>query len=279
MFNTPFTFLAAPAGGGFDPDAQAYLDAVVAAGGTVDATITSATNTLFTDLKSTSIYPKLLAFYPVLGATQNSTALNGNRTNSTYDINWSTPADMTFSASGVVKTSGGSSTGGGNTFIIPDNNLTVGNRHMSFYSNFDSGLYGNGYEMGGGAGAENVVIFNYNNSGTGYFAFGGGYKTYAGTNTGFAYTQLSGASSPYAMLGYKNGVEVVNTTSTDSMGAKYLSVLCDNRSTVPAFDAGIEASDKRMCWASYGDDLTLTQIGQLETIVNAFQTALGRNVY
>jgi hypothetical protein len=265
---------------GFDPDAAAYLSAVVAAGGTgMTPTISAATDTLFTQLKSAGIYNSLLAFYPVLGGKELSTALNGKRTNSAYDINWPNPAEMTFEYSGVSKTSGGIGSAGGNTFIIPDNNLTIGNRHMCMYVNKDNGIIGNGYEMGGGAGAENVVIFNYNNSGTGYFAFGGGYKTYAGTDTGFAYTQVSGATSPYTMLGYKNTTQVINTTSTDTMGDKYLSVLCDNRAVVPSFNTGNEASDKRMCWASYGDSLTTTQILQYGTIINQFQTTLGRNTY
>ena len=264
----------------FDADAQIYLDSVISAGGTgITLSVSAATNTLFQELKSAGIYNSLLAFYPVLGGTQNSTALNGNRTNSAYDITWRDPSQMTFEYSGVSKTNGNADTGGGNTFIIPNSNLTIGNRHMCMYVNKDNGIVLNGYEMGGGAGAENVVIFNYNNGGTGYFAFGGGYKTYAGTNTGFAYTQLSGSTSPYNMLGYKNGVQVINTTSTDAMGAKYLSVLCDNRTAVPGFDTGSEATDKRMCWASYGDNLSLSKLTQYETIINTFQTTLGRNTY
>ena len=149
---------------------------------------------------------------------------------------------------------------------------------MSFYSNGDKGTTSNGYELGGGDGNDNVIIVSYGES-TGYFAFGQ-HKTYANTGqTGFYYTQLSGATSPYDMLGYKNGVEVINTTSSDSYGNNiYLSVLGDNRATIPLSNL-VEPSDKRMCWASYGDDLTSTQISQYESIINTFQTALGRNAY
>jgi hypothetical protein len=81
------------------------------------------------------------------------------------------------------------------------------------------------------------------------------------------------------MLGYKNGVQVVNTTSTDALSNLYLSVLCDNRTATPGFNSGIERSNKRMAWGSYGDNLTATEITDYEIIVNTFQTTLGRNSY
>jgi hypothetical protein len=272
--NTP-TPTPSPAGG--DPDATAYLAAVVSAGGTVDATITSATNTLFTDLKSAGIYSELLAFYPAIGSTSGSTALNGKRSNSQFDIAWIRPDLMTFDYSGATGDGGGNTTGG-NTFIIPSNDLTTGNRHMSFYSTNDIGTTSFGYEIGGGNGINNVLIVSYGSPGTGFFSFGG-YQTYSNTTTtGFYYTQVSGSTTPYNMVGYKNGTQVINTTSSDVIQSIFVSVLSDNRSNLPTFSP-TECSDKRMSWASIGNELTLSQITQFENIVNAFQTTLGRNTY
>jgi hypothetical protein len=87
MIVYPFSFIKS-ATAPLDPDAEAFLNAVVATGGTIDATITSAVNTLFTDLKSTGIYNELLAFYPAVGSTEASTALNGIRTSNQFDILW-----------------------------------------------------------------------------------------------------------------------------------------------------------------------------------------------
>jgi hypothetical protein len=85
MFNTPFAFMAA--GAPADADATAYLAAVVAAGGTVDATITTATNTLFTDMKTAGVYAKMDAFWPVLGGVAGSHKINANL-NATYDLTY-----------------------------------------------------------------------------------------------------------------------------------------------------------------------------------------------
>ena len=261
-----------------DPDAQAYLDAIVATGGTIDATITTATDTLFTSLKSAGIYSKLLAFYPMLGATQYSTALNAKRTNSQFDIDWAGGSDLTYDYSGVT---GPRSIAidrlGGNTHIIPDNDLTIGSRHMALYVNNTITNTG-GYEMGGGDGNDNVTIVNYYTNGM-YFSYGAHNNIASSDVNGFYYSQLSGSSSPYNIQGFRNGVQKINSTTIDSGGAKYLSLLCDNRSNVPFFDSGNEASARRMAWASYGDDLTAAQITSFETIINDFQTTLGRNIY
>jgi hypothetical protein len=257
----------------FDVDAQAYLNAVITSGGTVNSTMSAATNTLFVSLKDYDIYNDLLVFYPILGGTADSTKLNGKRTAPQFDIEWSNPGAMTFDSSGVL----GNTAGGGNTFIVPDTDLTLGNRHMSFYSNLVVGGAA-GYEIGGGDGVTNTLIVSYG-GGTGYFAFGP-FNTYANTSsTGFYYTQVSGATSPYNMVGYKNGVQVVNTTSTDLGGAVYTSLLCDNRTAFPGFNSGVERSNKRVSWASFGNDLTPIKSAIYENIVNEFQTTLGRNTY
>ena len=276
--NTPTPSITpSPSPAPFDADAASFLAAVLSAGGTLNSTISGATNTLFTDLKSTGIYNELVAFYPAIGSTSGSTALNGKRTSSEFDIEWLNPENMTFNASGA--TGNGSNTGG-NTFIIPNTSLTQGNRHMSFYSTGDAGITTAGYELGGGTtgGVNNALIISYNGT-VGYFSFDG-YKTYSNaTQTGFYYTQISGSTSPYTMLGYQNGEEVLNVSSTDnSRGSNYLSVLGDNRANIPSF-AIQESSDKRMGWASFGNELTTTQITQFNSIVNTFQTTLGRNTY
>jgi hypothetical protein len=258
-------------GPSFDVDAAAYLDAVILTGGTLDATISAATNTLFTELKNEGIYNELLAFYPSIGATSGSTSLNGIRTNSQFDIVWTLPQNMIFNYSGA---SGNGSNTGGNTNILVNTDLTLGNRHMCFYSTGDRGLAPSGYEIGGGNGINNVLIVSYNGT-TGYYSFNG-YKTYSNTSpTGFYYTQISGNTS---MIGYKNGVEVINTTSTDIGASVYTGVLSDNRIGTPSFQV-TESSDKTMAWASFGNDLTLSQITAYENIINTFQTTLGRNTY
>ena len=77
-------YLVSPSG---DADAAAYLAAVVSAGGTVDGTITSAVETLFTSLKSNSLYNDILIMYPMIGGTLASHAINA-KSPATYDLTW-----------------------------------------------------------------------------------------------------------------------------------------------------------------------------------------------
>jgi hypothetical protein len=86
MIVYPFSFIKS-AGGGLDPDATTYLNAVVAAGGTVDPTISAAVNTLFVDLKTNSLYTKLFDFYPIVGSTRDSHSINA-KSPGTYPIAW-----------------------------------------------------------------------------------------------------------------------------------------------------------------------------------------------
>ena len=50
-----------------DPDAAIYLNDIILAGGVLDATMSAATNTLFTDLKANGLYSKLDVLYLMLG--------------------------------------------------------------------------------------------------------------------------------------------------------------------------------------------------------------------
>jgi hypothetical protein len=72
MFTTPFAFLAAPAGGGYDPDAQAFFTAA----GITDTTEKDAVNTLVLGMKAEGIWTLVDAAYPFVGGTTDSTKYN-----------------------------------------------------------------------------------------------------------------------------------------------------------------------------------------------------------
>ena len=84
MFNTPFAFMAAPAGGG-DPDAATYIAAVLAAGGTLSSPQQTAINTYFVDLKAEGLYSKLYYMHLFLGGVENSNKINAVNPG-TYDL-------------------------------------------------------------------------------------------------------------------------------------------------------------------------------------------------
>lgn len=80
-------------------EANIYLSSVVAAGGTIDTTISAATRTLFTSLVSNNLYDKMVALYPYIGGVANSSAINAVNPG-TYNITWF--GGMTFSNSGAT---------------------------------------------------------------------------------------------------------------------------------------------------------------------------------
>jgi len=107
MFNTPFTFLKA-AGGAYDPGAQTYIDAVIAAGGSLSSPQQDAVNTYFLGLKSDGIYSKFYFNYLYLGGVANSNkinAVNPGTYNLTFQGTW------THSTSGSAATKNSSNYG------------------------------------------------------------------------------------------------------------------------------------------------------------------------
>lgn len=268
---TPTPSSSVPA---FDADAAAYLSDVISAGGTVDATISAATNTLYTDLKSNSLYSKMSIFYPFVGGTAASHAIMGDRTSgTTYDLTF--VGGVTHGVSG---TTGNLTNGGINTKYAANNQPT--DRHFSVYANLGPDVNSNGYECGGGNGSTNMCSIQFA-GGAGYVGHGGlvGYSpvTYPPNRTSFITSSISGTT----VNAYKNeGKFIASVTSTNFDGGnKWLSILCDNRSVVPSFGLSGAQSEKTVCWYNVGDALTDSEMLTLQGIINDFQTSLSRNSY
>ena len=113
MFTTPFAFLAAPAGGG-DPDAAAYIAAVLAAGGTLSSPQEEAINTYFVDLKAEGLYSKLYYMHLFLGGVENSNKINAVNPG-TYDLGFQGTWTHTTGGSSTVQNNANYATSG---FVI-----------------------------------------------------------------------------------------------------------------------------------------------------------------
>ncbi len=245
-----------------DPDAQTYLDAVVAQGGTVNSTIETAVNDLFVELKTAGLYSKMWGMYPMIGGTLASHQING------VDPNGGT-AGYNMTITGGTHTVNGMQGGYGNTHNPASDQ--PGSKHRSFYSNLDQS--GAGYEWGGGGTDKDVLIIRYQGGSTSYITFNGGFRTYTNLeNEGFYVSSGSTATGSFAQ---KNGV----TQLTD---AGYTSIYNGNAetSTLMADQRGFgnyqEVSVKRCAFASAGTYLTESEAIALNDIVLQFQTSLGR---
>jgi hypothetical protein len=268
------------AGPAFDADAAAYLEAVLLTGGTLNATISGATNTLFTDLKSNGLYSKLDVLYLMLGSTSGSTALNANRTNSSFDISWNNIGDLSFGVSGVTTSSG---SGYGNTNYNPSiqssptNNswglyATAGNFNGETYSwgaydgtNLNNhrkdtattaGLYG--YDVGASRGS---LAFVSNFGGSWIATFNSGstkslFHNYSDVSTSGS-TSLAAGGTP-ALPNQPYYLFVLNLNGSPYTGQYYYG-------NIQSFFSG--------------DYLTNAEVSIIDALVNTFQTTLGRNLY
>ena len=124
---------ATPPTPSIDPDAQAFLNAVVAAGGTINSTITEATDVLVSDLKTAGVWTKIDVFLPVLGGTANSHKINlVEPSNATFDYTYF--GVVNHSVSGMTRDASLGAVVP--TWYVEDlNQSTTGSSHYALYRN------------------------------------------------------------------------------------------------------------------------------------------------
>jgi hypothetical protein len=282
MFTTPFAFMAAPVGGGYDPDAQAYIDAVLAAGGTLSSGDQDAINTLYVDSKAIGVYSKLKVMYPFTGGTQNSNKFNGLNpvdSDAAYrlEIGGYLGSNISFDANGTTIT--GPSTAVNTHFnpstIFANNAQTVGFYFSASSSILSANMFTYGGYYGEGTGSEpfqsmettggNLTSVYYSRSTS--LSWGAVYNG--------MFTQACDNTNVYIR---RNGSEIATSAVSVNAGRSlynlYLGAL--NILNTPPYQGTYPMTMKFFYVADY---LTPTEAGNFETIINTFQTAFGRNTY
>lgn len=259
------------AGVSTDADAQAFITAA----GITNATQQSAINTLVTDLKTYGIWTKMKAIYPFVGGTS-----------STHKWNLKDPRDLDAAFrlvfnGGWTHSSTGALPNGTNAYA--DTKLTqiasgaYNNVHLSYYSRtniLDTNLR---VEMGYDNGSDFLSLyFNLFLGGVRYYGGSAGNRTARFSNPpntqGLA---INSATSSTLQKIYRNGVQVANTTATQTATASANNILIGSQGT----SGGPTLYSYRECaFASIGDGLTDTEAANLYTAVQAYQTSLSRNV-
>ena len=267
--NTP-----SPSPSSFDADAATYLAAVLNAGGTLNSTMSAATNTLFTDLKSNSLYSKMTQFYPMLGGTASSIGIMGKRASgTTYDISWF--GSWSYSTSGA--TGNGSNTYA--TLNISGGTVPATNSHLALYGNLPNNATVTGYDLSinynNALGKVQQIIFDFNNTGNGYYEYNGYAPVSAADSGNFAVMSRNPANTQTIRV--RNGVLLgdktescldIDDTRQWLLGAECLSTGSKGGS-----------ANNRYCWVGFGTKLTVAELLSYETIINTFQITLGRNIY
>lgn len=262
----------------FDPDAQTFI---------TNADITSSTeqnaiNKLVVDLKAYNLWTKMLAIYPFVGSAA---------TNHKYNLKDPQDTDAAYRLvfyGGWTHTSTGADPNGINayadTFIVPNSVLTSTTDYesWSYYSRQNTTNTGE-YVMGAGGSAMGnscSLIIRRSNSISHSYSDYGNTPTYraAQTTTSDGRGLFSGSQNGTSIKHYKNGTMLVQNTQTSSGLTRPT-----NKIMLGAISQGAGTpidswSTKECAFAHIGYKLDDTETANLYTAVQAFQTALGRQV-
>jgi hypothetical protein len=259
------------AAGGYDADAQAFFTAA----GITDTTQKDAVNAMVLSLKSNSLWSKFLAIYPMVGGIE-----------STHKFNLKNPANtdaayrLTFNGS-WSHTSNGAIPNGSNTWadtFIQPSNAALGQNDLaisyyvrnatnngSLFSILGSGNNGVKFELRSAMGDNGYQCVNSTEN-----------PSLDGNATKTGLLILSRiASNEFKRYGrgsldstYSANSNAVLTGYSISIGCKYITPSSRSEFTT----AGCS-------FASIGNGLNATEAGNLNTIVQTYQTALSRNIY
>jgi hypothetical protein len=257
----------------FDADAQAFFDRVTTASGTLSATEKTAVDTLVKQMKLDGTWTPMKAIYPMVGASAAACAQNLKSSSFTGVF----VGGVTYSSLGIT---GNGINGYMNTQLIPDNELSLNNTHLCYYSRSNSS--GDFISMGTNDNAINALpLFKTNPKSTLSNFENLQYSYQAGQilnvpnldSRGF---YLISRISSTSNKSFKNG-SVVGTSTTAQNQTRIskfsLSLMGSNNNGTTA-----EFSPRQYAYFSIGDGLTDTQASNLYTAVQAFQTTLSRQV-
>lgn len=264
-------------GPAFDPDAAAYLSAVVTAGGTVTSPMSAATNNMFLALKSNGLYDKIITMYPYMGGVQNSCLVEGKlqtQYNMTFNGGW------TFNSSGATPNG---TTGWATNNMFADTGLTLNNNSLWTYIGTDPAVTSYHGEIG----TNDYTVPNH------LFIILGGTNTAGDTSSYFDNASstdrlvFTSAVIPSA-LGFFGNNRVSSTdlnvwyngTKIGTRTAANTSSLPNDKLQFPVDGStALQYGERRHQFDIVAEGLNDTEATNLSSIINAFQTALGRNTY
>lgn len=242
---------------GLDGDAQAFLNAT----GITDATISSAINTLVTNLKSYNIWTKMKAIYPFVGGTA-----------TTHKYNLKDPRDLDaafrilFSGGWVHNSSGALSNGSNTTaltYVLGNTDISTGNAGMGIYSVTET-INASAF----GVGASFHIHVRFTNNVTYWrISDSSGFAANVGTSRGLFHGYSNAGNSSTAFF---NGSLQNTFTGASSIAASYVYL----SGGMP----GYAIDNRQLAFAFVSQGLSNTEASNLYTAIQAFQTTLGRQV-
>ena len=258
-----------------DLDAQAFFTAA----GITDTTQKIAVNQLVLDLKSYGVWSSMIAIYPFVGGSATSHKYNLKSGSFTLSFN-----------GGWTHTSTGALPNGTNAYadtgISPSGNL--GSSHnYTVYSRTNNNNYGNtigSYELGGYVCGENGFVADFQlllSTGGNYILIrdqvNGNYVQFSNTSTSGYFTVNRNST---ALTAYKNGTSIGSASVSQALPGTTISL---SAAHVYDFDCVLdyytEFDNKELSFVTFANSsLTSTNISNLNTAIQAFQTTLGRQI-
>jgi hypothetical protein len=257
-----------------DADAQAYINRVYTAGGTLTNTEANAVNQLTIDMKAAGIWTAMKAVYPMVGSSAAACAQNlkSSSFTGTFTSGW------TFASTGV--TPNGTSAYM-DTNLVPNTSLTLNNTHLCVYSRTNvSGA--TLVDIGTNDNATTFIpLFKLylrtvsNSFDSLQYSFAGG-QTLSVSNSDSRGLFVSSRISSTSHKTYINGTLLGTNTTTQnqttiSKWSLYLGASNNN-------NVGGDYSTRQLAFSSIGDGLTDTQASNFYTAVQAMQVTLSRSV-
>ncbi len=266
-------------------DAQNWINRVYANGGTVSTATAASVNTLCDSLESASLRDRFYRLNLFCGSNLNAAlvplyrgpSLGGTQYGNATDTNVGPFVSGDYAETGAT---GGLKGDGTTKFLqtgFPGNTLATGNRHLSAYDSLrDTTAYKS--FMGTQDDSTGTYYFSLGNAspGTSVFASFGAQASSAGHTTGGHWIGTDPASDSLVL--YKNGSSVASSSSTlrQAPSGQGILVFATNQSPTTVSAGGRYAG--RLGAYSIGLGMTAAQAAAYYTAMQAFQTALTRNV-
>lgn len=266
-------------------DAQDWVNRVYANGGTVSASTASAVNQFCNDIDSAGIRDRFYRLNLFCGTGLNAClvplyrgpSLGGTQYGNTTDTNVGPFVSGDYVETGA---SGGLTGNGSSKYLntgVPGNTMTVANRHLSSYEiTRDTGAYK--VLMGtqdNGAGTYFYALENLS-PGTSLSFHCGPQATLASQSSGAHWIGSDQAAS--AMSLYKNGASAATSSGTNKNTPSVQPILVFALNQLSGSVSAAGYSSSRLGGYSMGLSLSDSQAAAYYTAMQAFQTALGRNV-
>lgn len=254
----------------FDPDAQAFLTAA----GITDPTIQNAINDLVLGLKSTNLWTKMQGLWPLCGGTALSNSINLRNPN-LYNFTWF--GGVTHSLNGVQFN--GTNSYGQSNYVVAEQAIQ-NNTHMSVYSRTNNAVTAsdlNSSEFSQANRMNMILRWSDNNSYHDMYSPSTNRMIRSVTTSLALFTITRTASNDFRLFirDTQQGATITAVTGSVTVinGNLYIGAQFRGNTFING-----QASNRQLALASVGRGLTPAEVASFNTLVQAFQTALGRQV-